>query len=66
MSSASIHVAGESNAEPTTASGSNLSSLLTASAARHPDRAAIVFGGSTLTYADLDTAANRVEILLAS
>ncbi|KAA1397805.1 long-chain-fatty-acid--CoA ligase [Aeromicrobium ginsengisoli] len=47
-------------------SNRNVSCLLSDSAARHPDRAAIIFGGSTLTYADVDAAANRVANLLVS
>ena len=45
---------------------SNLSHLLTDSASSHPDRPAIIFGGSTLTYAELDAASNRVAHLLVS
>ncbi|GAA3524818.1 long-chain fatty acid--CoA ligase [Aeromicrobium panaciterrae] len=47
-------------------SNRNLSCLLSDSAGRHPDRPAIVFGGSELTYAEVDAAANRVANLLAS
>jgi len=45
---------------------SNLSRLLSDSAGSHPDRPAIIFGGSSLTYAELDAAANRVAHLLVS
>ena len=47
-------------------SNSNLSCLLSDSASRHPGRPAIIFGGSTLTYAQVDAAANRVANLLVS
>ena len=47
-------------------SNSNLSCLLSDSASRHPDRPAIIFGGSTLTYAQVDAAANQVANLLVS
>jgi long-chain acyl-CoA synthetase len=45
---------------------SNLSHLLSDSAVSHPDRPAISFGGSVLTYAEVDAAANRVANLLVS
>jgi amino acid adenylation domain-containing protein len=38
--------------------------LLTASAARHPDRTAVVDGERSLTYRELDAAANRCSQLL--
>ena len=44
----------------------NLSSLLEGSAARYPEREAIVFGDTRLTYAQVDGAANLVANLLAS
>lgn len=42
----------------------NLSVLLESSAERHPDRAAIVFADTTLTYAQVDNGANQVANLL--
>ena len=45
---------------------SNLSRLLSDSAGSHPNRPAIIFGSSSLTYAELDAAANRVAHLLVS
>ena len=45
---------------------SNLSRLLSDSAGSHPDRPAIIFGRSSLTYAELDAAASRVAHLLVS
>ncbi|MDE0777004.1 MAG: long-chain fatty acid--CoA ligase [Nocardioides sp.] len=42
----------------------SLASLLTDSAARHPDRTAIVLGGSRMTYAEVDAASNQVAHLL--
>src|SRR5690349_17754677 len=44
----------------------NLSSLLEGSAAAHPDRTAVVLGGTRLTYAQVDAAANQVANLLVS
>jgi len=44
----------------------NLSSLLEGSAARYPEREAIVFGDTRLTYAQVDGAANLVANLLTS
>ncbi|MCR6491628.1 long-chain fatty acid--CoA ligase [Cellulomonas sp. P24] len=44
----------------------NLASLLENSADRFPDRDAIVFGSTHLTYAQLDGAANQVANLLVS
>jgi long-chain acyl-CoA synthetase len=44
----------------------NLSTLLEVSAASYPDRTAIVFGDTRLTYADVDDAANMVANLLVS
>src|SRR6476661_2006689 len=45
---------------------SNLSSLLEGSAEAHPDRTAVVLGGTRLTYAQVDAAANQVANLLVS
>src|SRR5687767_4314089 len=45
---------------------SNLSSLLEGSAASYPDRTAVVLGGTRLTYAQVDAAANQVANLLVS
>ncbi|PQP19522.1 long-chain-fatty-acid--CoA ligase [Rhodococcus opacus] len=42
----------------------NLATLLTDSAARHPDRTAIVFADHRLSYAALDAASNRVANLI--
>ncbi|MBO0842777.1 MAG: long-chain fatty acid--CoA ligase [Nocardioides sp.] len=42
----------------------NLASLLESSAAKHPDRAAVVLGDLRLTYAQVDAAANQVANLL--
>jgi long-chain acyl-CoA synthetase len=47
-----------------TSSTRNLSGLLTRTAARHPARTAIVFGGDRTSYAELDAASNRVANLL--
>jgi len=44
----------------------NLSQLLTETAARYPDRTAIVFGESRISYAELDAASNQVANLLVS
>jgi len=44
----------------------NLSQLLTHTAARYPDRTAIVFGETRISYRELDAASNRVANLLAS
>src|SRR5688500_2436482 len=44
----------------------NLSSLLEGSAEAHPDRTALVLGGTRLTYAQVDAAANQVAHLLVS
>jgi len=44
----------------------NLSQLLTETAARYPDRIAIVFGESRISYAELDAASNQVANLLVS
>jgi long-chain acyl-CoA synthetase len=44
----------------------NLASLLEDTAADYPDRTAIVFGETRLSYARLDAAANQVANLLAS
>ena len=44
----------------------NLSSLLEGSAEAHPDRTAVVLGGTRLTYAQVDAAANQVANLLVS
>src|SRR6188472_317018 len=45
---------------------SNLSSLLEGSAEAYPDRTAVVLGGTRLTYAQVDAAANQVANLMAS
>ncbi len=45
---------------------SNLSSLLEGSAEAYPDRTAVVLGGTRLTYAQVDAAANQVANLLVS
>ncbi len=45
--------------------GLNLASILTESAARHPDAAAIRLGDAELTYAALDDASARLATLLA-
>ena len=45
---------------------SNLSSLLERSAQAHPDRSAVVLGGTRLTYAQVDAASNQVANLLVS
>ena len=44
----------------------NLSQLLTDSASQYPDRIAIVFGETRITYAELDAASNQVANLLVS
>ena len=44
----------------------NLSQLLTDTAARYPQRTAIVFGESRINYANLDAASNQVANLLVS
>lgn len=44
----------------------NLASLLEDSAAKHPERTAIVLGDTRLTYAQVDAAANQVANLLVS
>ncbi|MDO9457234.1 long-chain fatty acid--CoA ligase [Nocardioides sp.] len=44
----------------------NLASLLEDTAAAHPDREALVFGDTRLSYAQVDGAANQVANLLAS
>src|SRR5690242_3947459 len=44
----------------------NLSSLLEGSAEAHPDRTAVVLGGTRLTYAQVNAAANQVANLLVS
>jgi long-chain acyl-CoA synthetase len=44
----------------------NLASILEDTTAAHPDREAIVFGDTRLTYAQVDGAANQVANLLAS
>ena len=44
----------------------NLSVFLEASARSHPDRDAVVLGGTRLIYAQLDTLANKVAGLLVS
>ena len=44
----------------------NLSQLLTDTASQYPDRIAIVFGESRITYAELDAASNQVANLLVS
>ncbi|MFF4053911.1 long-chain fatty acid--CoA ligase [Streptomyces chartreusis] len=44
----------------------NLAALLDATVAQHPDRTAIVFGGSRLSYAQLDQASNQVANLLTA
>ncbi|GAA3789749.1 long-chain-fatty-acid--CoA ligase [Amycolatopsis tucumanensis] len=43
----------------------NLATLLTGTAAEHPDRTAIVIGDNRIGYAQLDRAANQVANLLA-
>lgn len=43
---------------------SNLSQILTESAARYPDRTAIVLGDQRMSYAQLDAASNQVANLL--
>ncbi|MBM9465040.1 AMP-binding protein, partial [Aeromicrobium sp. YIM 150415] len=45
---------------------SNLASLLDETTAKYPDRVAIVFGDTRLTYAQVDGAANQVANLLVS
>ncbi|WP_232676766.1 long-chain fatty acid--CoA ligase [Nocardioides sp. R-C-SC26] len=42
----------------------NLASLLEGTAAQHPDRTAIVFGNTRLSYAQVDGAANQIANLL--
>ncbi|GAA3517719.1 long-chain fatty acid--CoA ligase [Aeromicrobium panaciterrae] len=49
-----------------TSSSSNLAVLLEKSAAEYPDRTAIVFGDTRLTYAQVNGAANQVANLLVS
>ena len=49
-----------------TSSSSNLATLLERSAAEHPERTAIVFGDTRLTYAQVNGAANQVANLLVS
>ncbi|MBM9463973.1 AMP-binding protein, partial [Aeromicrobium sp. YIM 150415] len=44
----------------------NLSRILEESAKKYPDRTAIVFGDTRLTYAQVDGAANQVANLLVS
>jgi long-chain acyl-CoA synthetase len=44
----------------------NLASILEDSTAKHPDRTAIVFGDTRLSYAQVNGAANQVANLLAS
>lgn len=44
----------------------NLSVILETSARRSPDKAAFVFGDTTLTYSDLNTAANQVANALSA
>lgn len=44
----------------------NLASLLDRSAARHPDRPAVIFEDRSFTYRDVLTAANQVAHRLAS
>jgi len=44
----------------------NLAALLDATAARHPDRTAIVLGDTRLTYSQLDGAANQAANLLVA
>ena len=44
----------------------NVSGLLTDSVARFPERTAIVFGEDRITYAELDSAVNRVANLLVA
>ena len=44
----------------------NLATLLEKSAAEYPDRTAIVFGDTRLTYAQVNGAANQVANLLVS
>ena len=44
----------------------NLSVILETSARRFPDKAAFIFGDTTLTYSDLDSAANRVANALTA
>jgi long-chain acyl-CoA synthetase len=44
----------------------NLSQLLTDTASQYPDRIAIAFGESRITYAELDAASNQVANLLVS
>ena len=45
-------------------SNRNVSTLLTTTTARYPDRTAIVFGADRMTYAQLDAASNQVANLL--
>ncbi|MEO6509507.1 MAG: long-chain fatty acid--CoA ligase, partial [Nocardioides sp.] len=45
---------------------SNLSSLLERTAQAHPDRTAVVLGGTRLTYAQVDAASSQVANLLVS
>ena len=49
-----------------TSSSSNLATLLEKSAAEYPERTAIVFGDTRLTYAQVNGAANQVANLLVS
>ncbi|MGW5340869.1 long-chain-fatty-acid--CoA ligase [Rhodococcus pyridinivorans] len=44
----------------------NLAALLDAAAARYPDRTAVIFGGTELSYDQLDRASNQVANLLAA
>jgi long-chain acyl-CoA synthetase len=45
---------------------SNLATNLTASAAKHPNRPALVFGGSAISYRELDESSARVAALLGT
>ena len=49
-----------------TSSSSNLAVLLEKSATAYPERTAIVFGDTRLTYAQVNGAANQVANLLVS
>lgn len=56
----------ERNATHTESGGGVLPALLARAAGRHPDRAALVLGGRTYSYADIDTRSNRLARHLVS